>query len=245
MENKGILLCGHGSRSAETLQEFKFFANTLKARLPESEITFGFLELAKPDFSEAVNTLYNNGVRSIIAVQLFLFDGKHVDTEIPSQLKEIQSKYTDINIKILPPIGRNPLFLEMLTKSILPYFEKEKSYSVLTVGVGSSNENANIQIQTVSNNLGETLKIDDIHVSFISKQAKPSYEESIANLVSNPENDILIIPLILFNGIYYKMINAISESHWNQTKKSIQVLPCLALNEHFIDLIVNNINNTK
>jgi len=245
MENKGILLCGHGSRSAETLQEFKFFANTLKARLPESEITFGFLELAKPDFSEAVNTLYNNGVRSIIAVQLFLFDGKHVDTDIPSQLKEIQSSYTDIDITILPAIGRNPLFLEMLTQSILPYFEKGKSYSVLTVGVGSSNENANIQIQTVSNILGETLKNDDINVSFISKLAKPSYEESIAKLALNSENEIIVLPLILFNGIYYNTIKSISESIKNQNNKSITILPCLALNKHFIDFIVNNINNTQ
>ena len=35
MGNKGILLCGHGSRSAETLQEFELFANKLKVRFPE------------------------------------------------------------------------------------------------------------------------------------------------------------------------------------------------------------------
>lgn len=238
---KGILLCGHGSRSVETLQEFEFFANTLNARLPEYEITFGFLELAKPDFSDAVNSLYIKGVRSIIAVQLFLFDGKHVGNDVPSQIKNIQQSYTDIDITILPAIGNNPLLLEMLLQSIFPYFKTDKKYSVLTVGVGSSIENANIQLQNISNILGKVLAIEDVHVAYMSKYAKPNFEEAIQNIVANSEDEIIVIPLLLFNGVYFKTIKTLSESYKTKRNKVITVLPCLALNERFISLIAKNI----
>lgn len=231
---KGILICGHGSRSAEALQDFKTFVEKYKARNQNIPVAYGFLELSKPTFAEAVQLLYKQGVRDIEALQLFLFSGKHISADIPRQLYEIESQYADLKITIHEPIGKDNRLLDLLFKSVQPFKNKNKYQALLFVGVGASVEEANKQISELSLQLAKAVGITNMRISFMSKLAKPHFEKTITELANSDVDEIIIVPLLLFNGVYYSSIINLSNELQKQTGKQIFVLPTLALNNGFI-----------
>ena len=234
---KGILICGHGSRSAEAFEDFKNFVEKYKVLHPNVLVAYGFLELSKPTFAEAVSSLYNQGVREIEAMQLFLFSGKHISEDIPKQLQEIESQYSDLKIIIHEPIGKDNRLLELLSKSVKSFVNKEKNQALLTVGVGASVNEANNQITELSKQISKFVGVVNYSVSFMSKLAKPNFEESITELANSDVDEIIVIPLLLFNGVYYSSILNFSNELEKRFGKQIFILPTLAMSDGFIDLI--------
>ena len=54
---RGIMLCGHGSRSVSAVHEFSGLVNKLKNLLPYIPIEYGYLEFAKPIINEGIEKL--------------------------------------------------------------------------------------------------------------------------------------------------------------------------------------------
>ena len=46
--NFGIVLCGHGSRDPQAVEEFINVVNKIKSRIPNIPVTFGFPEFNRP-----------------------------------------------------------------------------------------------------------------------------------------------------------------------------------------------------
>ena len=46
---KGIMICGHGSRSKSAEKEFGLLAKGLKNKFPETPVEHGFLEYSAPN----------------------------------------------------------------------------------------------------------------------------------------------------------------------------------------------------
>ena len=55
---KGILLCGHGSRTKTGTDAFKELIDILKKRYTDYEVDYGFLEFNHPLYEAAVERLY-------------------------------------------------------------------------------------------------------------------------------------------------------------------------------------------
>jgi sirohydrochlorin cobaltochelatase len=203
---KGILLCGHGSRSVEAIRDFESFVGLFKQRNPLIPVAYGFLELSKPDFTTAVQSLYKQGVREIDALQLFLFSGKHVENDIPYQLHAIEAIYPDLTISIRKPLGSDARLVDLLAMSIAPYIDTNKSQILLTVGVGASVLEANRQITELSIQINSKLPFKELHVSFMSSLAKPHFQETLSSIALQQIDEIIILPLLLFSGVYYYKI---------------------------------------
>jgi sirohydrochlorin cobaltochelatase len=237
----GVVICGHGSRSAEALHDFETFVEEFKKRNPQMVVSHGFLELSKPSIYDAVELLYNQGVRTISALQLFLFSGKHIEKDIPHQIKEIEGNFPELKIVVSPVLGSDSTILEIIALSVYPLRHYDKKQALLTVGVGATVETANKQIAEVSKQLSKLVGIDDLHVSFMSKSAKPGFEETITSL-ANTVDEIIVVPLLLFNGVYYTTINTLSNHIMKQTGKAVFVLPTIALQSGFLDYFTTNGN---
>ena len=234
---KGVLLCGHGSRSAEALHDFEIFVEKYKVQNQEIPVAYGFLELSKPTFADAVQSLYEQGVREIDALQLFLFSGKHISDDIPQQLHEIELQFADLKMSIYEPLGKDQRLVEIVSNSVKPFLNKNKRQALLTVGVGASVEEANRQISELSSQLAKTVGISNLSVSFMSKVAKPNFEETISELVNTTVEEIIVLPLLLFNGVYYRSIINHTKELQLKTAKQIVVLQTLASNQRFLDII--------
>ena len=86
--NIGIVLCGHGSRDPQAVEEFVDVVNKIKSRIPSIPVAFGFLEFNRPIISEALDQLKNMGVEKVIALPAMLFAAGHTKNDIPALLNK-------------------------------------------------------------------------------------------------------------------------------------------------------------
>ena len=64
----GVMLCGHGSRDEDAVQEFAVLAQHLKSRFPDRPVEFGYLEFATPIIRDGLDKLRAEGVDKVLAV---------------------------------------------------------------------------------------------------------------------------------------------------------------------------------
>src|SRR5438876_5123787 len=95
VSHEAILLMGHGSRDVEGAREFLTFAERLSARLARP-IYPGFLELADPPISSAIDEAVKAGAQSIVAVPWFLLGAGHVKNDVPTALQWAHKRYPHV-----------------------------------------------------------------------------------------------------------------------------------------------------
>ena len=64
---------------------------------------------------------YTHRVEDFKILPLFMAGGGHVDRDIPKQIAEIKEKFTDLNIDLLPPIGENKAFRDLIKQIVIHY----------------------------------------------------------------------------------------------------------------------------
>ena len=57
MTEAAVLLCGHGSRDCEAIDEFELVAAALRPSLPEFDVGTGYLEFARPTIRDGLAAL--------------------------------------------------------------------------------------------------------------------------------------------------------------------------------------------
>lgn len=92
-------------------------AGRLSARKKGLDVRGAFLSLSEPDLSQAVQAAADHGSREIRILPLFLFSGKHVLGDIPEQVETLRARHPGLALTLLPPIGRNDGFLDLLIKA--------------------------------------------------------------------------------------------------------------------------------
>ena len=106
MTNKfGVMVCGHGSRDKDAVNEFKAVARGIKERLPQYDTNWGFLEFAKPVINSGLDVLRDRGVRQVLAVPGMLFAAGHAKNDIPSVLNAYQIKNPSLSISYGRELG--------------------------------------------------------------------------------------------------------------------------------------------
>ena len=88
----GVMLCGHGSRDEDAVQEFAVLARHLKGRFPGHPVEFGYLEFASPIIRDGLDRLKAEGVDKVLAVPGMLFAAGHAKNDIPSVLNTYAAK---------------------------------------------------------------------------------------------------------------------------------------------------------
>ncbi|WP_158850700.1 sirohydrochlorin chelatase [Algibacter sp. L1A34] len=217
---KGILLCGHGSRTKSGTDSFKELVRVLQARYTEYEVDYGFLEFNHPVYEASVERMYQKGIREIYALPVILFAGSHAKNDIPYEMNTIQSYYKDLTIKMGKHLGVNSFLLELAQKRVL---EEERKHSpmdrkevcLMVVGRGTTDTDANSDVHKLACMLGEGMGFGFTTVSY-SGTAYPSVTKSL-ELTSKMEfKRTIAIPFFFFTGILleriYKQIRDFSET---------------------------------
>jgi sirohydrochlorin cobaltochelatase len=217
MSNKtGILICGHGSRDPEGIQGFKELVRLLKLRYPDRIVDYGFLEFAHPVYAAAVERMYINGVREIIAIPAILFAGGHAKNDIPYEMNTIQKEYKGLKITLGKHIGITPAILQ-LSKKIIEMAETSlqpidrKDVCLLVIGRGTSDPDANSDVAKLTRMLWEGLGFGFATTTYIGV-TQPLLKNTLPIITQLPYKRIIALPVFLFTGILLKKIyNQIDE----------------------------------
>ncbi len=105
---KHLLIVAHGSRREASNDEVRRLAERI-AGLPEasrfSSVRAAFLELAAPSIPDGIQQCVDAGATQIAVFPYFLSAGRHVVSDIPTEVAVKQQEYPDIDIHITPWLG--------------------------------------------------------------------------------------------------------------------------------------------
>jgi len=221
MMKKGILLCGHGSRTKTGTDAFKEMVNILKLRYADYEVDYGFLEFNHPLYEAAVERMYQKGIRDIIALPVILFAGSHAKNDIPYELNTIQSYYPDLTIRMGKHLGVSTYLLE-LSQQLIEEKERElptisrRDTCLVVVGRGTTDPDANSDVHKLCSMLSEGMGFGFATVGY-SGMAYPSVPETLTMVEKLGFKRTMVIPFFFFTGVLLERIYAAVEEFDNST----------------------------
>jgi sirohydrochlorin ferrochelatase len=113
---KALLLAAHGSRREQSNREVEALGKRLQdiARPEFSLVGTGFLELAQPSISDALECCIRQGAEEIVVLPYFLAAGRHVVNDVPEEVAPVRARHPEVKIRITPHLGSADLLPSLL-----------------------------------------------------------------------------------------------------------------------------------
>ena len=108
-----ILFC-HGSSDPLWAAPFRELTHQLQETYGQNQVHLGFLERSEPDLSAVVEKIAQLGPGHVKVLPVFLSAGKHLREDVPPLLEDFSKKYQDLTFELMAPVGRQPVFMQML-----------------------------------------------------------------------------------------------------------------------------------
>lgn len=115
---KGVLIIAHGSRKKDTMETMDVITASVRKQLPDTQIVSSYMEFASPNVQEGLEQLKSNGITDIIVVPYFLFDGIHINEDIPEELDKFRELNPDITVTMSHTLGKDERLSQILAERI-------------------------------------------------------------------------------------------------------------------------------
>ncbi len=208
----GVMVCGHGSRDADAVAEFRRLVAGLVTRLPHYPIESGFLEFARPILGDGLDRLRARGVDHVLAVPGMLFAAGHVKNDVPSVLNAYAARH-GIRIEFGRDLGLDPKLLRAaqgriagaLAAAAAPVPAEETLLAV--IGRGTSDPDANGNVAKVARMLWEGMGFGWAEVGY-SGVTDPRVDVVLERASRLGFRRIVVFPYFLFTGVLVQRIYA-------------------------------------
>ncbi len=210
MGKVGVLVCGHGSRDVNAIEEFERLAGGLAERLPHYPLASGFLEFARPVLREALDSLRAQGVDRVLAVPGMLFAAGHVKNDVPSVLNGYAAAH-GIQIDFGRDLGLDPKLLRAARDRIeaalaeCPEPVARADTLLAVIGRGTSDPDANGNVAKVARMLWEGMGFGWAEVGY-SGVAEPRVDATLERASRLGFRRIVVFPYFLFTGVLVRRI---------------------------------------
>ncbi|MAH84638.1 MAG: sirohydrochlorin chelatase [Rhodospirillaceae bacterium TMED8] len=249
MRKKGIMICGHGSRSKDAEREFGLLAAGLKKRFPETPVEFGFLEYSAPNIHMGLDALKKAGAESIIAVPGMLFAATHAKNDIPSVLITYQEKNPELTISYGRELGLHPQMIAAFKMRILESLELNHVYNgdlydtmLVVVGRGTSDTYANAEVAKLTRIVTEELGFGWSETVY-SGVTFPSVGQGLNTIARLGYKKIVVAPYFLFTGrLIARIYNYVNLVATHNPEIKFYKAHYLADQDHVIDTFVERID---
>ena len=211
MNEWGIMVCGHGSRDGQAVEEFQAVAQGLRERMPEHETEWGFLEFATPIIRDGLDALRTKGFRKVLAVPGMLFAAGHAKNDIPSVLNTYQAQHPEMDIRYGRELGIDLKLIraagERVKAAVTEAGDHVSRHETLlvVVGRGASDPDANSNVAKVMRLLWEGLGFGWGETAY-SGVTFPLVEPTLERAVRLGFKRIIVFPYFLFTGILVQRI---------------------------------------
>jgi len=242
----GVMLCGHGSRDEDAVQEFAVLAKHLKSRFPDTPVEFGYLEFATPIIRDGLDKLRAEGVDKVLAVPGMLFAAGHAKNDIPSVLNTYAVK-NGLKIDYGKELGIDPKMMRAAADRIdealrdAPGEIGRHETLLVVVGRGASDPDANSNVSKVTRLLWEGFGFGWAETAY-SGVTFPLVEPALEHAARLNYRRIIVFPYFLFTGILvqriYDATDAVAKRY-----PGIQFIKAPYLNDHpaVIDTFVERV----
>ena len=214
-ERTGLLLVGHGTRSAVGVEQFLTLARRIADRLRPLPVEPAFLELQSPDLDSAVSRLVEHGIDRLATLPLLLFAAGHAKEDIPHLVKAALERRGKGHIKHRQAahLGCHPALVELSERRMneatpvgwavpTPLDQtggRSPPYLLLLVGRGSHDESATAEMHEFVHLRSEKLPGAKVEVAFLA-MARPLLSEQLQVIAQQGHRQVIVQPHLLFDG---------------------------------------------
>ncbi|MFE0437837.1 sirohydrochlorin chelatase [Streptomyces nigra] len=219
-----LLIAGHGTRDEAGAEAFRAFVRELGDRHPELPVAGGFIELSPPPLGDAVTGLVERGVRRFAAVPLMLVSAGHAKGDIPAALAREKERHPGITYTYGRPLGPHPSLLRVLERRLdeaLGTADGREDVTVLLVGRGSTDPDANAEVHKVARLLWEGRGYAGVETAFVSLAA-PDVPGGLDRCARLGARRIVVLPYFLFTGILPDRVRRQTEE-WAAAHPDVEV----------------------
>lgn len=114
----GLVIVGHGTRSAAGVEQFAALVERVRRRGDLGDVEGGFIELSRPPLTDAVGALVARGHRALVALPLVLTGAGHGKGDIPAAMAREQQRHPGLSYRYGRPLGPHPLLHDALEQRI-------------------------------------------------------------------------------------------------------------------------------
>ncbi|MCK0140421.1 sirohydrochlorin chelatase [Aliiroseovarius sp. F47248L] len=209
MSKIGVMICGHGSRSQDAVDQFAVLAEKLPALLPKDWMTdYGYLEFANPVIRDGLDRLRDAGCDRILAVPGMLFAAMHTKNDIPTVLNTYAKKH-GIEVSYGRELGVDPKMIAAAGDRVRQAVDRANAdhgevpledTCLVVIGRGASDPDANGNVAKVARLLQEGLGFGWLEVGY-SGVTFPLVEPCLNHVVKLGYKRVVVFPYFLFSGI--------------------------------------------
>ena len=193
-----LLIAGHGSADPAGAEEFRRLVTRVGKRVG-APVAGGFIELAAPPVGRAVADLVRDGARRIACVPLMLVAAGHAKGDIPGSLAQARHVHPGLSFAYGRPLGPHPGVLGLLRERIAAAGAGPDT-TVLLVGRGSTDPDANAEVAKAARLLAETAAVAGVEYAFISLAA-PGVAAGLDRCRALGAARVVVLPYFLFTGV--------------------------------------------
>ncbi|WP_088102398.1 sirohydrochlorin chelatase [Halalkalibacter urbisdiaboli] len=248
---QAILYVGHGSRVKEGNEELLTFVEKAKKKLSSIPIQEScFIELSDPSIAAGIEACINQGATEVAVVPVLLLTANHAKMDIPIEIDKAKKRYPHVNFTYGRPLGVELTIIRILKERLesaglysskgRPEYDEREPVSVLLVGRGSSDPDANSDLVKISRLLWEYSPISDVDVCYIAA-TRPTVNEGLERINRIPNKKVFVLPYLLFTGVLMKGLQEMLHT-WNQnTEKEFILCSYLGFDDELVNVLVNRI----
>ncbi len=220
--NTPLMLVGHGTVDRAGVAEFVAFTDRVRRRLAAADVDVdgGFIELSQPTVHEAWGALAARGHTRMAAVPMVLAAAGHAKGDIPAALAREVVRDPGTSYVLGRPLGPHPVLQEVLAERIATALDVDgataEGTTVLLVGRGATDPDANAEVCKVARLLWEGRGYDGVETAFVSLAA-PDVATGLARCRALGARRVVVAPYFLFDGVLPRRVvaqaRAFAEGH--------------------------------
>jgi sirohydrochlorin cobaltochelatase len=200
--NPPLLIAGHGTADEAGAEQFRQFVKRVAGRL-DVPVAGGFIELSEPTIGAAVDVL---DASRIAAVPLMLVAAGHAKGDIPASLTREKGRTPGLSFVYGRPLGAHPTVLALLRERLAEVGAGADT-TVLLVGRGSTDPDANSEVARAARLVAETTAVAGVEYAFVSL-AGPSVPAGLDRCRRLGAQRIVVLPYFLFTGVLPRRVAA-------------------------------------
>ena len=231
MAGTGVLLIGHGTRSAAGIRCVERLCELVADRLPGFVVSYCFLELHDRDIGRILEELIGQGVSQVATVPLLLFAAGHAKSDIPRECLAAASGR--VQLVQADAFGCHPALVALSQQRYLdavgqlPAIESGET-CLLLVGRGSHDAQATAEMHRFAELRRQQLPGVDVEVAFIA-MASPAIAEAIGGIREKGYRRVVVQPHLLFPGeLFDQLGQLVQKQRAGATACEWHLVPVLA-----------------
>ncbi|MCP5085213.1 MAG: sirohydrochlorin chelatase [Rhodobacteraceae bacterium] len=235
----GVMICGHGSRSQDAVDEFAVLAEKLPAYLPPDwAVDYGYLEFANPVIRLGLDNLREKGCDRILAVPGMLFAAMHTKNDIPTVLNTYAAKH-GIEVTYSRELGVDPKMIAAAGARVRAAVDQANTdhgdlplhdTALVVIGRGASDPDANANVSKIARILWEGMGFGWCEVGY-SGVTFPLVEPTLDHVAKLGYKRVIVFPYFLFTGILIDRIYGFTDKCADKYPE-IQFVKAGYLNDH-------------